>query len=54
MLLANRAYVVKKQGCVAGSSTASSSSHAAGQITWSKFDGPSKAWAVAKQRANFI
>ena len=53
MLLANRAYVVKKQGCVAGSNAASAS-HGGGQITWSKFDGPSKAWAVAKQRANFI
>ncbi len=52
MLLANRAYVIKKQGCIAGS--ASASDRGGGQITWSKFDGPTKAWAVAKQRANFI
>ena len=52
MLLANRAYVVKKQGIIANGS--SSSAPFSGQVTWSKFGGPSEAWEVTKEKANFI
>lgn len=54
MLLAARAFVVKKCGCISGESTSESSNKKLGQMSWSKYGGAAKAWQAAKQVANFV
>eukprot|EP00438_Fugacium_kawagutii_P003263 Skav236364 [mRNA] locus=scaffold1770:8680:18124:+ [translate_table: standard] len=53
VLLANRAYVVKKIGCIPGEEATSSSSKPT-QVTWSKYNGAAHAWLIAKQWAKFV
>ena len=57
MLVASKAYVVKKVGSTngrAGADDAEAAPVKSGQVTWSKNGGPEKAWSLAKHRANFI
>ncbi|CAK9092347.1 30S ribosomal protein S6, partial [Durusdinium trenchii] len=54
VLVVAEAYVVKRCGTVAGGEGPEFSTLKSGQVTWSKFDGPAKAWEVAKKRAYFV
>ena len=58
ILLAGKAFVIKKIGSIKGESEDGSDGVAATaksiQITWSKHGGASKAWELAKHRAKFV
>lgn len=53
MLLKSRAYVIKRLDEVDGAMGSGDTPGKLGQVTWSKYGGPSKAWAVAVARAGF-
>jgi len=56
VLLANRAFVVKRVGLISGQddSGAPPADRKSGQVTWSKYKTTGAAWEIAKQRANFV
>ena len=54
VLLKSRAYVVKRLASAEMDSLADQEIRGRlGQVTWSKYGGPSKAWTVAVSRAGF-